>query len=145
MARIKFIKASVEFIKEREQVEEELRARNDEKKKIGADLPKIKKEIKELSEIVDQQKKERDEKQESRDTIDKELNKINERRKRIRDERDKLYQLKYELKDEYYGSLIMYQKQQFLVKDINWMTEMQSKLRQKQEVKERRDREYKER
>ena len=91
LARIKFLKASAEFIREREVIDETLRQHNDEKKKIGADLPRIKKEIKELSEIVDQQKKARDEKQESRETLEKELDKINERRKRARDERDKLY------------------------------------------------------
>jgi hypothetical protein len=57
IAKIKFIKASVEFIREREVVDEDLRVRNEEKKKIGVDLPKIKKEIKELSEVVEQQKK----------------------------------------------------------------------------------------
>ena len=110
LARIKFIKASAEFIREYEVVQEDLRVRNEEKKKIGIDLPGIKKEIKALSEIVDVQKKERDEKQESRDSIEKELDKINERRKRARDDRDKLYQSKYEHKDEYYGALISYQK-----------------------------------
>lgn len=62
IAKIKFIKASVEFIREREVVDEDLRVRNEEKKKIGVDLPKIKKEIKELSEVVEHQKKQRDEK-----------------------------------------------------------------------------------
>lgn len=62
LARIKFLKASVEFIKEREVIDEQLRKHNDEKKKIGVDLPRIKKEIKELSEVVDVQKKARDEK-----------------------------------------------------------------------------------
>lgn len=47
----------MEFIREREVVDEDLRVRNEEKKKIGVDLPKIKKEIKELSEVVEQQKK----------------------------------------------------------------------------------------
>lgn len=65
----------------------------------------------------------------NRELIEKDLDKINERRKRARDERDKLWQQKYELKDDYYGTLITFQKQQFLVKDINWMTEMQAKLR----------------
>lgn len=82
---------------------------------------------------------------ENRESIEKELDKINERRKRARDDRDKLYQQKYELKDDYYGSLITFQKQQFLVKDIEWMTEMQGKLRQRKEIKDRRDKEYKER
>lgn len=78
---------------------------------------------------MDVQKKARDEKQENRESLEKELDKINERRKRARDERDKLYKQKYELKDEYYGALITYSKQQFLIKDINWMNEMQGKLK----------------
>ena len=53
LARIKFLKASVEFIRERDVIDEQLRQHNEEKKKIGIDLPKIKKEIKELSEVVD--------------------------------------------------------------------------------------------
>lgn len=145
LGKIKFIKASVEFIKERQVLDEKIRALNDEKKKITVNLPSIKKEIKELGEVVEQQKKERDEKMENRESIEKELDKINERRKRARDERDKLYQQKYELKDEYYGSLITFQKQQFLIKDIEWMTEMQGKLRQRKEIKDKRDKEYKER
>ena len=86
---------------------------------------------------MDQQKKARDDKQESRETLEKELDKINERRKRARDDRDKLYKQKYELKDEYYGALITYSKQQFLIKDINWMNEMQEKLRKRKEEKRR--------
>lgn len=57
LAKIKFIKASAEFIREREAIDEKLRVRTEEKKKIGTDLPRIKKEIKELSEVVEQQKK----------------------------------------------------------------------------------------
>lgn len=73
------------------------------------------------------------------------LDKINERRKKDRDERDRLYKQKYDLKDAYYGALIDYSKQQFLVKDIKWMTEMQGKLKDRQAENERRDRERKER
>ena len=61
LAKIKFLKASVEYMRERDIVDEQLRQHAAEKKKIGEDLPKIKKEIKELSEVVDQQKKARDE------------------------------------------------------------------------------------
>ena len=143
LAKIKFLKASVEYIRERDVVDEQLKEQLDKKKKIGADLPAIKAAIKELSEVVDQQKKARDEKQENRETLEKELDKINERRKRARDDRDKLYKQKYELKDEYYGALITYSKQQFLIKDINWMTDMQEKLRKRQTEKERREREQK--
>ena len=57
MARIKFLKASVEPIRERAAIEEKLRPLAEKKKKISADLPKIKAEIKELGEIVDEQKK----------------------------------------------------------------------------------------
>jgi len=145
LAKIKFLEASVEYIRARDVIEDELRQQNADRKKIGTDLPKIKKEIKELSEVVDKQKKAQEEKQESRETLDKELDKINERRKRARDDRDKLYKSKYEVKDEYYGTLITYSKQQFLIKDINWMNEMQEKLRKRKEEKDRRDREYKER
>lgn len=145
LVKIKFLEASVEYIRARDVIEDELRQQNTDRKKIGTDLPKIKKEIKELSEVVDKQKKAQEEKQESRETLDKELDKINERRKRARDDRDKLYKSKYEVKDEYYGALITYSKQQFLIKDINWMNEMQEKLRKRKEEKDRRDREYKER
>lgn len=56
------MKASVEPIRERAAIEEKLRPLTDKKKKVSADLPKIKAEIKELSEVVDEQKKARDEK-----------------------------------------------------------------------------------
>jgi hypothetical protein len=82
---------------------------------------------------------------ETKDTFDKSLDLINERRKKLREERDKCYKTKEEMRDDYYGQLIVFQKQQYLLQDIKWMNEMQGKIKERAEEKEKRDREYRER
>ena len=59
---------------------------------------------------------------------DKVLNKIVEKRKGLWEERDKLRKTKEELRDEYYGNLITFHKYKYLIQDIEWMTDMQSKI-----------------
>lgn len=63
-------------------------------------------------------------KTETKETFDKQLDDINAKRKKLRDDRDKLYKQKEELRDTYYGSLITFTKQQYLLQDIAWMTDM---------------------
>jgi len=63
----------------------------------------------------------------------------------LRDERDKIYKQKEELRDTYYGSLITYPKQQYLLQDIAWMTDMQTKLKVRKDEKDKRDKEYQDR
>ena len=74
----------------------------------------------------------------------KKLEKINEKRNKDRDEKDKLWKQRDELKDAYYGALIDFSKQQFMIKDIKWMTDMQAQIISRKEEKERREREYQE-
>jgi chromosome segregation ATPase len=102
---------------------------NAAKKKAGVDLPKIKDEMKKLQLEIDDLKKNQDVKMETKESFDKQLDGINERRKKMRDERDKLYKAKEELRDTYYGALILYSKQQYLLQDIAWMTQMQDNLK----------------
>jgi hypothetical protein len=84
-------------------------------------------------------------KTETKESFDKQLDDINALRKKLRDDRDKLYKQKEELRDAYYGSLIDFTKQQYLLQDITWMSDMQSKLKVRQDEKEKRDKEYQER
>ena len=56
-----------------------------------------------------------------REDFDKQIDKVKEKRKKDLDERDKLYKQKDALKDSYYGKLIDFSKEKFLIDDINWM------------------------
>jgi len=56
-------------------------------------------------------KKQGNQQQDERENFDKSLDDINEKRKKLRDNRDKLYKEKEELRDTYYGALIVFQKQ----------------------------------
>ena len=61
------------------------------------------------------------------------------------DEKDKLRKEKDELRDEYYGGLITFSKYKYLIQDIEWMTDMQGKIKAKNEEREKREQERKER
>ena len=98
-----------------------------------------------LQEEIDVLKKGQDAKTETKETFDKQLDGINEKRKKVRDDRDKLYKQKEELRDVYYGALIDYSKQQYLLQDIAWMTQMQDNLRTRKAENDKRNLEYKER
>lgn len=115
------------------------------KKESGVDLPRIKTEMKQLQGEIDVLKEGQSAKTETKETFDKQLDDINARRKKLRDDRDKLYKQKEELRDTYYGSLIDYTKQQYLLQDIDWMTDMQGKIKVRADEKEKRDKEYQER
>lgn len=69
-------------------------------------------------------KKDKNVQQTSREEFDKQIEKINEKRNKDRDEKDKLWKQRDELKDAYYGALIDYSKQQVMIKDIKWMTDI---------------------
>ena len=98
------------------------------KKKAGLGLAQILEEIKTIQAELDDLKKNAEQKQETKESFDKQLDRINEKRKKERDERDKLYKQKDEIKEK----LILFSKQEFLLKDIKWMNETQSKLRERQ-------------
>jgi len=83
---------------------------NAAKKKAGTGLAAIKNEMKQLQKEIDSIKAQQDAKHESKENFDKQLDEINERRKKLRDTRDKLYKEKEELRDNYYGALIQYNK-----------------------------------
>ena len=102
------------------------------KKKAGLGLAQILEEIKTIQAELDDLKKNTEQKQETKESFDKQLDRINEKRKKERDERDKLYKQKDEIKEKYYTELILFSKQEFLLKDIKWMNETQSKLRERQ-------------
>lgn len=111
----------------------------DAKKKVGQSIGQILEEIKLLQVEVDELRKNAEQKQETKESFDKQLDRINEKRKKERDERDKLYKQKDDIKEKYYIDLILYSKQEFLLKDIKWMNETQAKLRERQQEKDRRD------
>ena len=118
---------------------------NSAKKEAGVNLPKVKSEIKTLQAEIDKLKEGQTAKTETKATFDTQLDDINAKRKKLRDERDKIYKQKEELRDTYNGSLITYSKQQYLLQDIAWMTDMQTKLKVRKDEKDKRDKEYQDR
>jgi len=101
--------------------------------------------MKALGAEIDEQKKNQDVKHSNLEDCDKQLNRISEKRKQMWDEKDKLRKEKDELRDEYYGGLITFSKYKYLIQDIEWMTDMQGKIKAKNEEREKRDQERKER
>lgn len=145
LRRIEFLKASIPCIQKAKEADDKLRAMNTNKKKASVDLPQIKSEMKKLQDEIDVLKKNQDVKTETKESFEKQLDGINERRKKMREERDKLYKQKEELQNNYYGALIDYSKQQYLLQDITWMTNMQENLKVRKAEKDKRDQEYNER
>lgn len=143
--QIEFLKNSVESIKKKEKVDVIINEQNAAKKKAGTGLQPIKAEMKQLQKEIDVIKSQQDAKHESKENFDKQLDEINERRKKLRDSRDKLYKEKEELRDNYYGALVVFQKQQYLIQDIAWMTDMKKKIQTREDEKDRRKKEYEER
>ena len=115
LRRIEFLKASIPCIQKFKVADDKLKAMAAAKKKVSVDLPDIKKQMKQLQDEIDVLKKNQDVKTETKETFDKQLDGINERRKKMRDERDKLFKSKEELQNTYYGALIDYSKQQYLL------------------------------
>lgn len=143
--RLEFLESSVEFIKKRDVVNEKIDTINSAKKAFGTDLPGLKKEITKLQAEIEELKKTQNDKNETKETFDLQLDKINEKRKKERDEKDRHYKQKDDLRAVYYQAFIDYTKQEYLLSDITWMTEMQGKLKVREEEKAKRDREYQER
>lgn len=81
------------------------------KKEANVGMPQIKIAINLLQKTIDELKKQGNQQQDERENFDKSLDDINEKRKKLRDNRDKLYKEKEELRDTYYGALIVFQKQ----------------------------------
>jgi len=135
----------VEYIEKRDKVTVKIDAIYTQKKELGKPLPKLIGTIKELQAEIEVLKATQTEKLESKETFDKQLDTINEKRKKDRDNRDKFYKSKDELRNTHYSALIEHTKQEYLLADIKWMTEMQGKLKERKDEKEKRDKEYKDR
>lgn len=143
--RKQFIKESLPFIQERDEIDAKIKAQNAKRKEIGKDLSSIKAEIETTMKEVEEMRKTIEAKSEVREDFDKQLDKINERRKKERDDRDKLYKQKDQLQDAYYSELIEYNKEQMLIKDIEWMNGVKDQVRVREEEKAKKKAEYEER
>ena len=74
-----------------------------------------------------------DTKTEVREDYDKQIDRLNAKRQKDRDELAKIKDAKGEAYDEYYTQLIEYEKQQQLIRDINWMNSVRQGLLEKKE------------
>lgn len=109
--RIDFLQASLGPIAEKEKLDATIAAQNAAKRAASQGLPAIKKAIGALQAEIDKVKAEQSAKTESKESYDKQLDEINDKRKNLREKRDKLFKEKETLRDDYYGSLILFQKQ----------------------------------
>jgi len=129
--RMKILKESIPHIEKRDVIDEKIDEQYKLNKEAKKGLPEILKESKALQAQIDIIKKGQEEKTEALNTFDVQLNRISDKRKQDWDSKDKLRKQKDELNDEYYGSLILYSKYQYLLSDIKWMTDMQNILKEK--------------
>ena len=143
--RKQFIKESLPYIQELGAIDAKIKIQNAKRKEAGKDLSSIKAEIATNMKEVEEMRKTIEAKSEVREDFDKQLDKINEKRKKERDERDKLYKQKDQLQDAYYSELIEFNKEQFLIKDIEWMNGVKEQVRQREEEKAKKKAEYEER
>lgn len=134
---MKTLKESIPHIEKRDIIDEKIDAQYKLKKEGAKGLPKILQECKTLQAKIDSIKKTQESKTEALTAFDSELNKISDKRKQDWDGKDKLRKQKDELNDEYYGSLILYTKYQYLLSDIKWMTDMQNMLKDKASQKQK--------
>ena len=82
---------------------------------------------------------------ESLEGLDKQIDRVKEKKVKDQEEIDKLKTSRIELQDTYYGKLIEYSKLQYLIQDIKWMTDMQTKLVDSKNEKDKRNAEWQER
>lgn len=73
------------------------------------------------------------------------LDRVSDKKKKIIDEIEKLKSNKNDLQNKYYGQMIEFTKYQYLCSDIKWMTDLQEKLKVREEEKQRRKQERQER
>jgi len=133
--RMKVLKESIPHIEKRDVIDEKIDEQYRKKKESGRGLPKILQESKAIQAEIDATKKGQEEKTDALGAFDTQLNGISDKRKQDWDSKDKLRKQKDELNDEYYGSLILYSKYQYLLSDIKWMTDMQNMLKDKAAAK----------
>lgn len=135
--RMKILKESIPHIEKRDVIDEKIDEQFRKKKESGRGLPKILQECKAIQAEIDSTKKGQEEKSDALNAFDTQLNRISDKRKQDWDAKDKLRKQKDELNDEYYGSLILYSKYQYLLSDIKWMTDMQNMLKDKAAAKQK--------
>jgi len=145
LRRVQYLKDSAEKIREREGVEARLKQVRERAAQAKVGLPELRQEIAVLKKQIDEVEKTKDEQLKTFDEYNKILDAVNAKRKKESEEREKLLKQKDELRDGYYGQLIAHLKQQRLIKDINWVNEVQGNLRKRKEEEERRQREHQER
>lgn len=143
--RKQFIKDSLPYIQEKDAIDAKIKIQNAKRREVGKDLSSIKAEIATTMKEVEEMRKTIEAKSEVREDFDKQLDKINEKRKKERDERDKLYKQKDQLQDAYYGDLIEFNKEQYLIKDIEWMNGVKEQVKEREEEKAKKKAEYEER
>ena len=133
--RVQFLKDSEPYIVQKNGFEAKLKEIDDERDKAQEGLPEIKKQLRAINLEIDAMKKIVNVKKETHESFSKELEAINVKRQKARDERDRLFKEKNEIRDKYYTDMIHFSKQQQLVHDIKWMTEMQGKIKAREAEK----------
>lgn len=141
IAHIKRLQASLEHIHKRDELQAQLDEIKRKKKEISKDLPSLNKELKELNAEVDEYKKLQSNEFETLESMDKEIDKVKSKMTKEINERDKLFKQKEELETEYYSKLITFKKYSKLKHDVEWMTGIQTQLKQKEEMKAQREKE----
>jgi len=142
---MKKLKDSIPVIEEKEKIDAELQAMAEKRKVITKDMPGLIELAKKLQEEIDATRDQKKDLHENLENLDKQLDKTSDKRKTIQGEIDSLKEQRQALEDKYYGQMIDYTKYQYLVNDIKWMKEMQAKLQEKKDAKDRYAQERKER
>lgn len=125
---IDFLKASLQYIEQKDVLNEKLNAIYKTKKEATKELPALIKEKKALQAEVDELRKNKEVTETNIDELDRELDKLTEKRKKDSDEIDKLKKQKEELRNDYYSSMIEFTKFQYLVQDVKWMGEKKAEI-----------------
>lgn len=116
MNQLEQVKASPPFIKEFARLTTEIEQKKEEKKQIQSGIAQYKTEGQRLKSRIEELKKGTDTLQTQKEGISKQLDKINADKKAMHEEISNLYDQKHKIKEDYYGKLLAYEKQQMEIK-----------------------------
>ena len=129
------IKESRPYIEEINSLIKQIREKKDEKYQSGQGLSELKTAVTEIKASINKIKKNQDDKESFKESIQKQLDKINQDRNLIRKDIADLKKQKDLHREEYYKKLIEYEKQQVIIKEIEWIIMIKGRVEEREEQK----------
>jgi phage-related tail protein len=130
---MQFIKESKPHLEELEVLRQFIFDKKREKKQVGMGLKDLKEEKNVLQKRINELKKTQEQAQETREQIQKQLDKINADRNALREQITELRGQKDKLREDYYKRLLAYEKQQIVLRDIEFLQGLKTRALEREE------------